>query len=137
MIENVSRVLLLLWCSKLYRLLSHALESCSRVKAAVANIHIDVDVCFFLRLTTYQTAQSFCVCRVISVSCTMRACLDEERNCITLFAIGWKFEKNAALGPIEKGPVYVLMSNNAQGQETPVDNKLGRTASSPEHRGQR
>ena len=56
---NVSRVLPLLWCSKVDRMLSHALVSCSRVKAAVANLHTDVDVCFVLRPFTYQVAQFF------------------------------------------------------------------------------
>ena len=47
-------------------------------------------------------------------------------------------EKNTALGPIEEGPVRVLNSNNAQGQETPVGNQRGerRSASSPKRRGQ-
>ena len=55
-----------------------------------------------------------------------------------LFVIEWKFEKNTGLGPIEEGPVCVLNSNNAQGQETPVGNRRGeqRSASSPERRGQ-
>ena len=40
---------------------------------------------------------------------------------------------------MEKGPVCVLISNNAQGQETPVGNQRGerRSVSSPERRGQR
>ena len=40
---------------------------------------------------------------------------------------------------IEEGPVCVLNSNNAQGQETPVGNQRGerRSASSPGRRGQR
>ena len=44
-----------------------------------------------------------------------------------------------ALGPIEEGPVCVLNSNNAQGQEIPVGNQRSerRSASSPERRSQR
>ena len=56
---NVSGVLPLLRCSKVYRALSHALVSCCRVKAAVANLHTDVDLCFLLRLITYQATQCF------------------------------------------------------------------------------
>ena len=58
-VRNVSRVLPLPWCSKVYRVLSHALVSCSRVKADIANFHTDVDVCFLLRLITYQAAKFF------------------------------------------------------------------------------
>ena len=41
--------------------------------------------------------------------------------------------------PIEEGPVCVLNSNNAQGQEKPAGNQRGerRSASSPERHGQR
>ena len=68
---NVSRVLPLLRCSKVYRVLSRALVSCSRVKAAVANLHTDVDGCFWLRLITYQAAQ-FLYMSCFFLPCTMK-----------------------------------------------------------------
>ena len=55
-----------------------------------------------------------------------------------MFVIEKKFEKITAVCPIEEGPVCVLNSNNARGQETPVRNQRGerQRASSPERRGQ-
>ena len=54
-----------------YRVLAHAHVSCSRVQAAVANLHTDVDLCVLLRLIAFQAAHFFLYISWFLLPCAM------------------------------------------------------------------